>query len=319
LKDWIKKGNRLVSFWGMEKNDFEKLFDEHPRKHKVTKGKTDPMRKLSTSFGLSMRDFRDSSRKTLHARLSNMDEPMQITVSSNFRWKKPSGSWLWKEIVGDEAGPIVVSRKYGKGSIVAISDASLPSNSQLSNAQNLRMVLALLLENRPDQILFDEYHHGHKMEETFRAYFLSSIFALVLLQSAVGSAIFFYSKRASYTGRFKSLATAKGRSSLEYVDSMANIFQSCSAGSTALVPIFNRFLAQLSRKTGGPLKAMAEDFPDTVRLFDETQRQDIAGLVKECRDAVSSDTEPPKALTLARRLAAMRAGMNRIKKRTWSG
>ena len=201
---------------------------------------------------------------------------------------------------------------------MAVSDASLPSNGELSNAQNLRLILALLLENRPDQILFDEYHHGHKIADTFRAYFGSSIFALVLLQSVVGSAIFFYTRRASYSGRFKSLTTAKGRSSLEYVDSMANIFQSYAAGSAALEPIFNRFFAQLSRKTGAPLKMMADDLPDTVVVSAEAKGQELQGLVQECRAAVSSETEPLEALTLARRLATMRAGMNRIK-RTWHG
>jgi len=315
LKDWIREGNRLTLFWGMEKDDFERFLGERSSKSKTMTGKADPMGKLSSSFGLRLTDFHDSSRKILYARLSNLDEPVQITVSSGFRWKKPSRSW--KEVLGDEAGPIVVSRKYGKGDIVAVSDASLPSNGELSNAQNLRLILALLLENRPDQILFDEYHHGHKMEDTFRAHFGSSLFALAMLQAVVGSAIFFYSRRASYSGRFKSPTTATGRSSLEYVDSMANIFQSCSAGSAALEPIFNRFLAQLSHETGAPLKMMADDLPDTVVVSAEAQGQDLRGLAQECRAAVSSETEPVKALTLARRLARIRARMNRIKKRTY--
>ena len=89
LKDWIRKGNRLVFFWGMENDDFERLLDERPRKNKTITGKADPMRKLSTSFGLRMVDFHDRSRRTLYARLSNLDEPVQITVSSSFRWKEP--------------------------------------------------------------------------------------------------------------------------------------------------------------------------------------------------------------------------------------
>ena len=194
LKEWIRKGNRLALFGGMEVDDFERFPAERSSDNKSSTGKTDPMEKLSRSFGLRLKDFHDSSRKTLYARLSNLDERVQITVSSGFRWKKPSKSW--KEVLGDEAGPIIVYRKYGKGAIVAVSDAGVPSNGELSNAQNLRLILALLLENRPDRILFDEYHHGHKMEDTFWAYFGSSIFALALLQTVVGSAIFFYSRRA---------------------------------------------------------------------------------------------------------------------------
>ena len=209
-----------------------------------------------------------------------------------------------------------MSRKFGKGEIVAISDASLPSNAELSQAQNLRLILALLIAKPPEKIIFDEYHHGHTIQDTFWNYFGASIFALVLLQSIVGAAIFFYSKRASYAGRFKSLAISKGRSSLEYVDSMANIFQSCAAGSAALEPIFNRFLSQFSRKTGIPLKMIANDFSNAVAFQETTRKQDLAGLVTECRNTVSTEAEPAKALGLARRLATVRAGMNRIKKRT---
>jgi hypothetical protein len=315
LKEWIRKGNQLALFWGMEIDDFERFLAERSSKKETITGEADPMRKLSGSFGLRLTDFHDSSRKILHAKLSNLDEPVQITVSSGFRWNKPSKSW--KEALGDEAGPIIVSRKFGKGAIVALSDASLPSNGELSNAQNLRLILALLLENRPDRILFDEYHHGHKMEDTFWAYFGSSIFALALLQTVVGSAIFFYSRRASYSGRFKSLTTARGRSSLDYVDSMANIFQSNSAGSAALEPIFDRFIAQLSHQTGAPLKMMADEFPEKVVVSAEALGQDLRGLAQECRAVVSSEAEPGYALTLARRLASVRERMNRIKRRTY--
>ena len=62
LKDWIRTGNRLVFFWGMENDDFERLLDERPRKNKTITGKADPMRKLSASFGLRMTDFHDGSR-----------------------------------------------------------------------------------------------------------------------------------------------------------------------------------------------------------------------------------------------------------------
>jgi hypothetical protein len=237
LKEWIRKGNQLALFWGMEIDDFERFLAERSSKKETITGEADPMRKLSGSFGLRLTDFHDSSRKILQAKLSNLDEPVQITVSSGFRWNKPSKSW--REALGDEAGPIIVSRK------------------------------------------------------------------------------FFYSRRASYSGRFKSLTTARGRSSLDYVDSMANIFQSNSAGSAALEPIFDRFIAQLSHQTGAPLKMMADEFPEKVVVSAEALGQDLRGLAQECRAVVSSEAEPGYALTLARRLASVRERMNRIKRRTY--
>ncbi len=316
LKEWIQDGNRLILFQGMAKEAYDASLEERHTKNKTEISEINTIRELSRSFGLSIKRFETASRKNLDTHLRDPDLSVEISVSSRYRWKKPSGPWLWTEIAGDKAGPIIVSRKFGKGDIVAISDASLPSNAELSQAQNLRLILVLLIAKPPDKIIFDEYHHGHTTQDTFWSYFGSSIFALVLLQSIVGAGIFFYSKRASYSGRFKSLAVSKGRSSLEYVDSMANIFQSCAAGSAALEPIFNRFLSQFSRKTGIPLKMIANDFPNEVAVHETTWKQEVAGLVKECRNTVSSETEPAKALGLARRLASVRAGMNRIKKRT---
>jgi hypothetical protein len=316
LKEWVEDGNRLILFQGMAKETYDDSLEERHTKNKTDLLEMNTMRKLSGSFGLSIQRFETSSRKSLDTHLSDPDLSVEISVSSRFRWKKPSGPWLWKEIAGDEAGPIIASRKFGKGEIVAVSDASLVSNAELSRAQNLKLVLALLIAKAPEKIIFDEYHHGHTIQDTFWNYFGGSIFALILLQSIVGAAIFFYSKRASYAGRFKSLAISKGRSSLEYVDSMANIFQSCAAGSAALEPIFNRFLSQFSRKAGIPLKMIANDFPNEVAVHETTWKQEVAGLVKECRNMVNSETEPAKALGLALRLATVRAGMNRIKKRT---
>ena len=315
LKEWVQDGNRLILFQGMTKEAYDASLEERPTKNKTEAFEIDTMRKLLGSFGLSIKRFETSVRKNLDTHLRDPDLSVEINVSSRFRWKKPSAHWLWKEIAGDEAGPIIVSRKFGKGEIVAISDASLPSNAELSQAQNLRLILALLIA-KPEKIIFDEYHHGHITQDTFWNYFGASIFALVMLQSIVGAAIFFYSKRASYAGRFKSLAISKGRSSLEYVDSMANIFQSCAAGSAALEPIFNRFLSQFSRNAGIPLKMIANDFSNAVALRETTRKQDLTGLVRECRNTVSAEAEPAKALGLARRLATVRTGMNRIKKRT---
>ncbi len=315
LEEWIRDGNRLILFQGMAKEAYHPSLEERPAKNKTENFEPNVMRKLSGTFGLSIKRFETGTRKNLDTHLDDPDLSVEISVSSGFRWKKPSDAWLWKEVAGDKAGPIIVSRKFGKGDIVAISDASLPSNAELSNAQNLKLVLALLIGKQTEKIIFDEYHHGHTVQDTFWSYFGSSIFALVLLQSIVGATIFFYSKRASYSGRFKSLVVSKGRSSLEYVDSMANIFQSCGAGSAALEPIFNRLLSQFSRKAGIPFKMSADDFSNSIAFQEITQKPNLAGLIQECRNAMSTEAEPVKALRLAQRLASLRVGMNRIKKR----
>jgi len=310
LKNWIRRGNRLVIFFGRTKAIFGGQEGESSHGEGAA-AKTDPIQRFSDNFGLSLKRFSDNSRKIFNTSLPGLDEPARISMSSAFRWKRPLGAW--KEILGDKSGALVVTRKLGSGDIVAVSDATFPSNAELAHDQNLKWTLALLLEkDKSNHLLFDEYHHGYGIEESLWSYLGSSVFVFVLLQAVVGSALFFYSKRASYSGRFKSLGAPKGRSSLEYVDSMANIFKSCGAGSAALEAILARFLAQLSRRTGIPLKTLAPESLNGAVMSATEEKEDVAGLIRECRSVASSEAKPIEALALARKLAAVRTAMEPV-------
>ena len=132
----------------------------------------------------------------------------------------------------------------------------------------------------------------------------SSVLAWALLQGLLGLGLFFFSKRAQYAGRYRSLASSKGRSSLEYVDSMAGVYESCKAGSVALEAVLNRFLGRLSRRTGMPLKRLIEDSPDNIAGIAPNGQEDLADLIRKCRNAVKVGRETPEALAFARRLAS---------------
>ena len=51
----------------MEKDDFERFLAERSSKNKTSTAKSDPMRKLSGSFDLALKDFHDTSRKILYS------------------------------------------------------------------------------------------------------------------------------------------------------------------------------------------------------------------------------------------------------------
>ncbi len=306
VKEWIKKGNRLIIFQGREKRPTR-------HKEKQTKKEREFIRfirggSLALRFGLRLKPVERVSRSSVRLELPDADWHGNVDVSNRARWKKPSKDW---DIVAQDAeGPILVTRKMGKGEVTAMCDSTLLSNRHLKKDQNLRFALALLLKNgSPKEILFDEHHHGYMVSGSLREYIGSSVFSWIFIQAALGVIILFYSRKAMHAGRFRSLSRAPGRSSLEYVDSMANVLETCGAGSAALEVILKRFLSELSQRKGIPLRTLGMDTLGNDGLSVPGAPGDLADLIVECRKAVERDEDPEKAVVLARRLAITLAEM----------
>jgi hypothetical protein len=233
-----------------------------------------------------------------------LEQIEELSVSDAARWETPPKEW--DTLVADDAGPLVVAKRLGQGEIVAISDPTLAQNKYLAEGDNARLSVALLLhDKRPRKVLVDEYHHGHVTAGSFWSFTASSVFAWILLQTALGLMLIIYSRRAEQAGRFRSLSAPKGRSSVEYVASMANVFASSKAASPALEMILRRFLAQVSRKTGVPLKNARTDNMDD-RLMQALGASKAAEVVQQCRRTIQLEAEPSAALRLAKELQSIR-------------
>lgn len=299
---WIEAGNQLIVCDGSLITALAKIVGSSDR-GKPSDDAVARMSSPSKFFKLRIKTLGDAARKTFLVPLPGLEASAQVTIAGDSRWFKPSKKW--STLVKDEAGPILIARDKGKGRILALSDASFASNKHIGEEQNLRLILALLLaRGKPEEILFDEFHQGHAAEQSLWTFFGASIFAWVLAQGALVMGLFFVSKRAQYAGRFRSFASPKGRSSLEYVDSMAGVYESCKAGPVALEALLNRFLARLSRRTGMPLKRLIETSPDRIAALVPNGQADLTDLIERCRAASRSGQQTPQALALARELAA---------------
>lgn len=304
LKEWIKKGNTLILLHGGPQ-DYT-LFPRVSRKKEGSKksGNLNGV-SLADRLGIKVKQSYEDTRNTVIVSTARLYGVHKLSVSSKTRWRISKGTWT--TIVRDKAGPIIVSKKMGKGEVIAISDASMASNRGLPLAENVRLLPALLLEKgKPSQVMFDEYHHGYSMADSFWHYVSSSIFGWILLQIFVASALVVYSRRATFAGRYRSLTQPGGRSSLEYVNSLANVLESSHAGSVALDAILRRFLSRLARKTGTPLSTLEEQADERIRAL-VGEEQNSNNLVSQCREAVTSGEDTSRTLVLARRLSELRS------------
>lgn len=304
LRSWVKKGNRLVIFEGGDRKRFKIPFYTALDKQKLLRS-LNPQ-SLASRFGIKKRKKKgDASRSVTEVTGEHLRGVGTLSVSDRTRWRRPPETWeTW---VADERGPIVVSGKMGKGEVIAVSDASILSNSFIALENNVRLLPAILLEKkRPQEILFDEYHHGHFREESIGTYFRSSIFGLFFIQALVGCLLFFYARRAENVGRYRSLSRPAGRSSLEYVDSMANLFESVKADSVALEAILRRFVGRLARRSGVPADRLDDNTLHDIglRLPEGT---DPVNLIRECRRAIEFHESSERMPLLAGKVAEMQS------------
>ncbi|MBI5570246.1 MAG: DUF4350 domain-containing protein [Desulfomonile tiedjei] len=323
LKKWVKEGNRLIIFDGTSRMPVPPL----PGESVTTESEKEKHRRIQEwigsgvlhspmkKFGLTIKPQSDPSRSLMEVRLHGMDASAKISISNESRWEKsPKG---WSELISDANGPVLLMQEMGEGKVLAVADPTLPSNGHLADEQNVRLILALLLaEPKPQKILFDEYHHGHAVGESLWSFVGSSIFAWVLLQVAIGLGLFVFSRRAQQSGRFRSLAAPKGRSSLEYVDSMTGIYKACKAKSVALEAILRRALGRISRRVGVPVQELDRSFPDRIARWAGDENKELIALVGECHRAVNAGSDADDAVALARRLTRAARRLDRPRQRS---
>jgi hypothetical protein len=300
LEEWIKKGNRLVMFQGAAQRKATETKKQGTDYKPSDKERRSDRSTLAYRFGLREKKTHSDTRSTCPVSTARLPQIQELNVSDSIRWEKPPEGW--DVLVADAAGPLIVAKKLGDGEIVAVADPTIVQNRYLSRAQNARLVIALIGREKLRQtILFDEYHHGHVVQESFWHYTATSVFAWILFQCAVGLLLYIFSRRASQSGRFQSLAMPAGRSSMEYVDSMANVLSSCKAGSLALEMLLQRFLGRVSRKRGIPLKDRSGNARNEL-LMQALGDTEAADVVVRCDAAIDSAADPAAALRLAGQL-----------------
>jgi hypothetical protein len=134
----------------------------------------------------------------------------------------PAGTKVLYEQGGD---PYLVTVPFGKGQIICGSSDRLLSNGYITKGDNLAIVLSLLTPNGqpPRHLFFEESHHG-----------FSAVFALVRLLDQPGvrfagmlallGALAFFATSLVRFGPVIPLHRAAGRSTLEFVDSIADLY-----------------------------------------------------------------------------------------------
>lgn len=216
LDDWVKKGNTLLLFGALGDWDDTRIFLEQI-------GFTLPEKEVSVSNFLQ--PFERETEQTVQAQpapdanqagtlILPRSDPLPIGFPVNAKI-------LWQ----DRTEPFVIDVPRGAGHVICGASDRLLSNAFLVRGDNLAIVLQLLTPGGrlPRHLFFEESHHG-----------FSAVYAIVRLLDDKGfrfagmlallGALAFLGTSLVRFGPVIPLHRETGRSTLEFVDSIADLY-----------------------------------------------------------------------------------------------
>jgi hypothetical protein len=216
LDDWVRKGNTLLLLGALGDWDDTRMLLQQI-------GFTPPDKKDSVS--LFLQPFQREKEQTMEiepAEGSNQTGTMVLPKSAPLPTLFPAqAKVLWQ----DHGEPFLIDVPVGTGHVICGASDRLLSNSFLPKGDNLSIVLKLLSPGGqpPRHLFFEESHHG-----------FSAIFAMARLLGHPGvrfagmlallGALAFLGTSLVRFGPIIPLHRETGRSTLEFVDSIADLY-----------------------------------------------------------------------------------------------
>ena len=230
IKEWVKKGNKLVCF----NNDRDIYY-------------------LLNEFGLSM-EFRKKN-ENLPYTLNGFDEKVnKLDIKTdrcyeyekkNKKGEKEEDAPVYKEILTVNGEKIMVSCKLKDGTALFSSDPAMLTNEYLKNEDN-QVFIYNIFKGMKSKVYFDEYHNGYNIEkDPFDEITDTPAFWAVFLQVLAAVLLFLYF-RGRRLGKPVPMVLQRRRSSIEFVRSLANLYRMAGARRATGYSLHKSFKSEIS-------------------------------------------------------------------------
>jgi hypothetical protein len=246
LAGWVKAGNTLVLLGPM--------------------AKWDDTRQLLATVGLNAP--RPEPASTWSGFHLGAEGKIEAEPAANFsgRLVLPEGSALPAPLPAEAkvdwtsgGDPEVVEVPEGKGRVVCIASAQVLSNRLLLQGDDLAIVLRLLAPNGhvPRHLFFEERHHGYAPNFAVARLVDHPGVRLAALLALLGALTFLGSAFVRF-GPILPLERQPGRSSVEFVDSIAELYHRSDLGNETMRYLFDETHRHLLQRLNLPALASHE-------------------------------------------------------------
>lgn len=205
----------------------------------------------------------------------------------------------------DYRGALLVDYPHGAGRIIVLSDPYMVANGGIRLADNLQLALNVI-GSVGGMIAFDEYHQDRAgARNHLIAYFAGTPILWMLAQGTLVVLVLLWTRGRRFA-RPLPVPFVDRRSSLEFVDSMAELQQRARAYDLAIENIYTRLRRVLVRYAGlshnSPRSMIAAGV--ATRSSGKLDPVKLEQLMHECEDAINGAqlVDERKALELVTRL-----------------
>ncbi|MBV8170598.1 MAG: DUF4350 domain-containing protein [Candidatus Eremiobacteraeota bacterium] len=235
LRAWVHDGGRLV--W-------------------VTDGSWDDPLDLDTDSAGPKDD------NAIPVALSPQTDGVSSVVGVDSLRVRPGTSPLYVPLLADSAGAVVAERRYGKGTILVVTDQSLFDNKHIALGDNAKLAYGLAA-GTSGTVAFDEYLHGYVSGSSWWTILPAPVRAALIIAVAgftlllVGTALRF--------GPTARLPENTERTSAEYLSSMAQLLARGRAARKALRDLAGVTLRDVASSLGLSDRATAAQIAASAR------------------------------------------------------
>ena len=169
----------------------------------------------------------------------------EVVMAPTFFWRRSDSSA--QVHYGDQDNGVVASYKYGKGEVIWWATADPLTNSGITQASNLQLLLNSLGPASAKTVLWDDYFHEGEatmMDSLFASPLKWALLQLALLGIVV---LFTYSRRH---GPVHPLPQPSRLATLEFVETLGALYQRAGAAELPVQIAYERFRFLLHRKLG---------------------------------------------------------------------
>ena len=228
---------------------------------------------------------------TDHARIGSVEckpaAPTRLTRGGSI---SVDGYYIWDDertaqlvhFLDDNGKPVVVSYRIGQGSVLWWASAWPLENAGIREKNNLELLLNSV--SGYHHVLWDEYYHTERSEESSEKSMVAYRWALAQLAFIAFAVVFTYSRRS---GPLVPLKEKSRLSPLEFVETLGNIFQRSRRPQVAVEVAFQRLRQVAARCLGVRGTSSAGDIVDAMANRGAVLPDPVVSFVRSSESALS--------------------------------
>jgi hypothetical protein len=287
LLNWVRNGNTLIVLDDFNKASSRQLLNHlnlelapiNTEKQESNPGYHDKFFDDKTIYQQEKSTFDISNLQNLNYKAN------KISTTSTVRLKNK----YIKPLVQDDNGIAIGKRDYGSGVIYILTIPDFIENNSLYEPEDNYQFFTNLTTLNNKEIMINEFVHGYIKTESAFTYYKDTLLSPISKQFALILIILLWSVSRRF-GKVRPIQEDDRRSTLEYVEAMANLYKQAGLTGTTLAPVYQQFKLNICKELRTDPHIPDDELFSIIRQnFSTNKADDIIQLLNTLQHTIKND------------------------------